>query len=62
MNKSDELIGLLLTEATEKLKQTNTRYRIFQEGRENIITADFDPNRIEIYVNDAGVVTKTSHS
>jgi hypothetical protein len=58
---TDKLIGLPLNEATEQLKQTNTRYRVIYEDRENILTADFDPNRVEVYVGKDGVVTKTSH-
>jgi hypothetical protein len=56
----DPLVGLSLNEATEQLKQTNTKFRILYEDRENILTADFDPNRVEVYIASDGTVSRTS--
>ena len=55
-----DLIGLTLNEAVDNLKTTNTRYRTIYEGRENVITADYDLNRINLHVNDSGNVIEVT--
>jgi hypothetical protein len=60
MTAIDPIIGLPLNEAIERLELNNTRYRILYEGRENILTADYDRNRVEVYVGTDGLITKIS--
>lgn len=46
-------IGLTLTEASEKAKQENLRWRVVKEnGKALIITHDMSPNRINFDIED----------
>jgi hypothetical protein len=55
----EELIGLTVEEAKEKLKSEPTKsLRVLSYGKENIITADFKPNRIDVYVNEDGIIVE----
>lgn len=58
---NNPLVGLPLNEAAERLELNKTKYRILYEDRENVITADFDPNRVEVYVGKDGLVTRIDH-
>ena len=52
------LIGKPLHEAMAQITQANKTFRIHREGVESIITADFNPDRLEVTVDNDGNVTK----
>lgn len=58
-NLNEELIGLTVEQAQDKLKSYPSKsMRILRYGVENIITADFNPNRIDVYINEDGIIVE----
>ena len=51
-------IGKTLNEAVQSAQAVNDKIRILQEGKENIITADWHPNRYNLYIDENNVVVR----
>lgn len=57
---ANQFVGKLLTEARSDISNQYTNYRVIYEGVATALTADYDPGRLNVYVDTEGKISSVN--
>lgn len=55
------LEGTLVGKKWSDVKDMFTNVRVLRDGKENIVTADYKPERLNVYLDNDGVIKRASY-